>query len=125
MQSIVVCDDQSDVLDALGFLLKGAGYRADLTASPSQALEAVTQSRPALVLTDMNFTRDTTSGAEGLTLLDALRGLHDAPPVIVMTAWGEVDLAVEAMRRGAADFVQKPWDNARLLAIVEKLEARA
>jgi sigma-B regulation protein RsbU (phosphoserine phosphatase) len=125
MQSIVVCDDQSDVLDALGFLLKGAGYRADLTASPSQALEAVTQSRPALVLTDMNFTRDTTSGAEGLTLLDALRGLHDAPPVIVMTAWGEVDLAVEAMRRGAADFVQKPWDNTRLLAALERCISEA
>ncbi len=87
MQSIVVCDDQSDVLDALGFLLKGAGYHAELTASPDQALEAGAQSRPALVLTDMNFTRDTTSGAEGLALLDAIRGLHDAPPVIVMTAW--------------------------------------
>ena len=120
MQSIVVCDDQPDVLDALGFLLKGAGYRAELVAAPQEALEAVTRARPALVLTDMNFTRDTTSGAEGLSLLDALRALPEPPPVVVMTAWGEVDLAVEAMRRGAADFVQKPWDNSRLLAALER-----
>ncbi len=127
MRSILVCDDQTDVLDALGFLLKGAGFRTELVTSPDQALAAVKQARPALVLTDMNFTRDTTSGAEGLALLEALRNLPEAPPVVVMTAWGEVELAVEAMRRGAADFVQKPWDNARLLVSLERCiqEARA
>lgn len=120
MRSILVCDDQTDVLDALGFLLKGAGFRTELVTSPDQALAAVERFRPALVLTDMNFTRDTTSGAEGLALLEALRKMPEAPPVVVMTAWGEVELAVEAMRRGAADFVQKPWDNTRLLVCLER-----
>lgn len=116
---ILVCDDQQDVLIALQFLLKGAGYQAELTNSPHAALESLKSKPFDLVLTDMNFSRDTTSGREGLDLVERIRRQSDAEgavtPVVVMTAWGDIDLAVQAMRRGAMDFVQKPWENAKLL----------
>lgn len=122
---ILICDDQPDVVSALHFLLKGAGHKTVLTNSPKSALEAMEASPLDLVLTDMNFTRDTTSGHEGLELVERIRRRRDAPAVVVMTAWGDVDLAVQAMRRGAVDFVQKPWDNTRLLATVERCVADA
>jgi len=121
----LVSDDQPDVLEAIRLLLKGAGYQTETADSPRAALAAVETSPFDLVLMDMNYTRDTTSGDEGLSLLDRLLQRDGATPVIVMTAWSSVDLAVEAMRRGAADFIQKPWDNARLLATIEKHAGRS
>jgi DNA-binding NtrC family response regulator len=115
---ILVADDQPDVLNALRLLLKSEGYRIELVNSPAAILDAIETRDFDAVLMDLNYTRDTTSGQEGLDLLSQIRA-HDATlPVVVMTAWGSVDLAVEAMRRGARDFVQKPWENARVLAIV-------
>jgi sigma-B regulation protein RsbU (phosphoserine phosphatase) len=117
---ILVGDDQVDVLEALRLLLKGAGYQSELVDSP-QALLRAARSKPFdLILMDLNYARDTTSGAEGLDLLSSLQEQDNAAPVIVMTAWSNVELAVEAMRRGACDFVQKPWDNARLLGAIRK-----
>jgi sigma-B regulation protein RsbU (phosphoserine phosphatase) len=117
---ILVCDDQADVLEAIRLLLKGAGHEATTVDSPRAALAAADRNAFDLVLMDMNYSRDTTSGDEGLALLDQLLARGGAPPVIVMTAWSSVDLAVEAMRRGAVDFIQKPWDNTRLLATIDK-----
>ena len=116
--SILVADDQAAVREAMRLLLKGEGYAVTLVPSPVEALAAVQAAAFALVLIDLNYTRDTTSGREGLELLDRLLALEDAPPVVVMTAWATVDLAVEAMRRGARDFIQKPWENPRVLATV-------
>ena len=115
---ILVADDQAAVRDALRLLLKGEGYLVTLAASPAETLEALRTNDVGLVIIDLNYTRDTTSGQEGLTLLSRLLALEDAPPVVVMTAWATVDLAVEAMRRGARDFIQKPWENARVLVTV-------
>ncbi len=115
---ILVADDQAAVRDALRLLLKGEGYQATPVASPAETLAAVQKEEFDLALIDLNYTRDTTSGQEGLDLLDRLLALEGAPPVVVMTAWATVDLAVEAMRRGARDFIQKPWENARVLATV-------
>jgi sigma-B regulation protein RsbU (phosphoserine phosphatase) len=117
---ILVGDDQLDVLEALRLLLKGAGYQSVLVDSPQAVLRAARADSFDLILMDLNYARDTTSGAEGLDLLSSLEDQDNAAPVIVMTAWGNVDLAVEAMRRGACDFVQKPWDNARLLGTIRK-----
>ena len=115
---ILIADDQPDVLEALRLLLKGEGYQIDSAGSPAAILDAVDTQEFEVALIDLNYTRDTTSGQEGLDLLSQLRS-HDATlPVVVMTAWGSVDLAVEAMRRGARDFVQKPWENARLVTII-------
>jgi DNA-binding NtrC family response regulator len=115
---VLIADDQPDVLEALRLLLKGEGYRIDSAGSPAGILEAIDSTEFDAVLMDLNYARDTTSGQEGLDLLSQIRG-HDATlPVVVMTAWSSVELAVEAMRRGARDFVQKPWENARLLTIV-------
>jgi DNA-binding NtrC family response regulator len=116
--SILVADDQSDVREALYLLFKGEGYRTEVVNSPAQVMEALRGGEFALLLMDLNYARDTTSGQEGLDLLSAIQRTDSALPVVVMTAWGNVELAVEAMRRGARDFIQKPWDNARLLAIV-------
>jgi len=116
--SILIADDQPDVLEALRFLVKGEGYQAESVNSPMAALEAVESRDFDVVLMDLNYTRDTTSGQEGLDLLNRIQSLDSTLPVIVMTAWGSVELAVEAMRRGARDFIQKPWDNARLIAIL-------
>src|SRR5208283_3880145 len=117
---VLVCDDQPDVLEALRLLLKGQGCQAVTVDSPGALLRTVRGETFDLILADLNYTRDTTSGVEGLDLLASLEAQGNATPVVVMTAWGSVDLAVEAMRRGACDFIQKPWDNARMLATIEK-----
>jgi len=115
---VLIADDQPDVLEALRLLLKGEGYRIESAGSPAAIADAIDTTEFDAVLMDLNYARDTTSGQEGLDLLSQLRG-HDATlPVVVMTAWGSVEVAVEAMRRGARDFVQKPWENARLLTIL-------
>ncbi len=113
---ILVADDQADVLEALRLLLKGEGYEIETAASPAAVVRAVEKQDFDCALIDLNYTRDTTSGKEGLDLLSHLRGLDPTLPVVVMTAWGSVEGAVEAMRRGARDYVEKPWDNERLLA---------
>lgn len=117
---VLVGDDQHDVLEALRLLLKGEGHRAMTVDSPSALLAAARAGDFDLILMDLNYARDTTSGQEGLDLLASLQAQHNDAPVVVMTAWGSIDLAVEAMRRGASDFIQKPWDNARLLATIDK-----
>jgi len=117
---VLVSDDQPDILEALRLLLKGAGYTAETVDSPAALLRAVDARPFDLILMDLNYARDTTSGQEGLDLLDKLRTRTDCAPVIVMTAWGNVELAVDAMHRGATDFVQKPWDNLRLLGTIER-----
>jgi DNA-binding NtrC family response regulator len=113
---ILIADDQRDVLEALRLLLKGEGFEIETATSPGGVLAAVEAQDFDAVLMDLNYQRDTTSGAEGMDLLSRLQAADASLPVIVMTAWGTVDRAVEAMRRGARDFVQKPWDNARLIA---------
>src|SRR5579884_340149 len=115
---ILVADDQPDVIEALRLLLKAEGYRIETATSPAQILAAIEAKDFDAVLMDLNYSRDTTSGAEGLDLLTRIQAIDSLLPVIVMTAWGSVGLAVEAMRRGAADFVQKPWENERILSIV-------
>jgi DNA-binding NtrC family response regulator len=112
---VLVADDQKDVLAALKLLLGGAGYDVDVAASPGAVLAAVEKADYDAVLIDMNYTRDTTGGLEGLDLITRLRAADAFMPVLVMTAWGSVEGAVEAMRRGARDYVEKPWDNGRLL----------
>jgi DNA-binding NtrC family response regulator len=118
MSRILIADDQADVLAALRLLLKGEHHNIATASSPAGVLKIVETEDLDLVLIDLNYARDTTSGSEGLELLPRIQVLDPTLPVIVMTAWGSVDIAVEAMRRGARDFIQKPWDNARLLAIV-------
>jgi DNA-binding NtrC family response regulator len=115
---ILVADDQEDVLAALRLLLKGEGFRAETVNSPAKALAAVERGEFDAALIDLNYARDTTSGKEGLGLLARLQALDSTLPVVIMTAWANVELAVEAMRSGARDFIQKPWDNTRLLAIL-------
>src|SRR5918999_5064942 len=115
---ILVADDQADVIEAVRLLLKPEGYVIDTASSPQQLLRAVELKDYDVVLMDLNYTRDTTSGEEGLDLLQRIHVADESLPVVVMTAWGSVNVAVEAMRRGARDFVQKPWDNERLLSIV-------
>jgi DNA-binding NtrC family response regulator len=115
---ILIADDQPDVLEALRLLLKREGLKTDSVDSPPQALQAVESHEYDLAIIDLNYSRDTTSGQEGLDLLAKIQGIDSMLPVVVMTAWGSVDLAVEAMRRGARDFVQKPWENERLSAII-------
>jgi DNA-binding NtrC family response regulator len=115
---ILVADDQADVLQALRLLLKAEGCDIETATSPAGVLAAVEARDFDVALIDLNYARDTTSGEEGLTLLSRLQQLDTPMPVIVMTAWGTVDLAVEAMRRGARDFIQKPWDNERALAVI-------
>jgi DNA-binding NtrC family response regulator len=113
---ILVADDQPDVREALRLLLKGEGYAIETVASPAAVLAAVLKNDFDAVLLDLNYARDTTTGREGLELVSELQALDATLPAVVMTAWGSVDKAVEAMRRGARDFIEKPWDNARLLA---------
>ncbi len=116
---ILVADDQTDIVDALHLLLKGAGFTVRAADSPSAVLEAVAGREWDCVLMDLNYTRDTTSGTEGMDLLRALREVDGTLPVVTMTAWGSVEGAVEAMRRGAGDYVEKPWDNQRLVATLK------
>ena len=118
MRRVLIADDQADVLEALRLLLKGEGYSITTVSSPSAVVDAIDTGEFDAVLIDLNYARDTTSGREGLDLLTQIAHRDSSLPVIVMTAWGTVEIAVEAMRRGARDFVQKPWENARLLSIV-------
>jgi DNA-binding NtrC family response regulator len=115
---ILIADDQPDVLEALRLLLKREGFKIESAESPQQALQAIENRDYDVAIIDLNYTRDTTSGQEGLELLGKIQAIDSMLPVIVMTAWGSVDLAVEAMRRGARDFIQKPWENERLSSIV-------
>ncbi len=116
---ILIADDQTDVLEALRLLLKGEGYQIEAVTSPPAVVTALETRDFDVVIMDLNYTRDTTSGQEGLDLLSRIQAIDAVLPVIVMTAWGTVGLAVEAMRGGARDFVQKPWDNDRLRTIVK------
>lgn len=116
---LLIADDQEDVLAALRLLLKPEGYQLDCVTSPRAVLAALEQREYDVLLMDLNYTRDTTSGEEGFELLSRVQQQDPLLPVVVMTAWGSVDAAVEAMRRGARDFIQKPWENARLLAILK------
>ncbi len=118
MPRILIADDQRDVLEALRLLLKSEGYEIEVAHSPAGVLKALESHDYNVLLMDLNYARDTTSGQEGLDLLSRIQALDGTLPVVVMTAWGSVGVAVEAMRRGARDFVQKPWDNARLLSIL-------
>jgi DNA-binding NtrC family response regulator len=115
---LLIADDQRDVLEALRLLLKADGYLIDVVESPAAVVTALGEREYDAVLIDLNYARDTTSGAEGLDLLRQIQQLDASLPVVVMTAWGSVNLAVEAMRRGARDFVEKPWNNDRLQAII-------
>jgi sigma-B regulation protein RsbU (phosphoserine phosphatase) len=117
---ILIADDQPDVLNALRLLLKGQGYETEGVASPAELLRAMEAREFDLLLMDLNYARDTTSGREGLDLLSHLKENEDAPVIVVMTGWATVGLAVEAMQYGVADFVEKPWTNARLLEILQK-----
>jgi DNA-binding NtrC family response regulator len=113
---VLVADDQADVLEALRLLLKGEGFDVETASSPAGVLHAVLEREFDAVLIDLNYARDTTSGREGLDLLAELREADGMLPVVVMTAWGSVESAVEAMRRGARDYIEKPWNNQRLVA---------
>ena len=117
---ILIADDQQDVLDALRLLLKGHGYYIETVNSPADLLTAVARQEFDILLIDLNYARDTTSGREGLDVLNRLKAIEDAPPVVAMTGWATVGLAVEAMQFGVSDFVEKPWTNIRLLEILRK-----
>lgn len=115
---VLIADDQADVLEALRLLLKPEGYQVEPASSPAGVLNALDAREFDVVLMDLNYARDTTSGQEGLDLLSRIQAVDQTLPVVVMTAWGSVKVAVEAMRRGARDFIQKPWENERLLAVI-------
>ncbi|HYE72205.1 MAG TPA: SpoIIE family protein phosphatase [Blastocatellia bacterium] len=120
---ILLADDQPDVIEALRLLLKGEGFVTEAATSPGAVINALTASSHNqfdLMLMDLNYTRDTTSGIEGLELIEQVRRFDETLPVVVMTAWGSIELAVEAMRGGSGDFIQKPWDNNALLRVVRK-----
>lgn len=119
-QRILIADDQQDVLDALRLLLKGHGYSIETVNSPADLLSALAHREFDILLIDLNYARDTTSGREGLDLLGQLKEMENAPPVVAMTGWATVGLAVEAMQYGVSDFVEKPWTNTRLLEILRK-----
>lgn len=117
---LLVADDQPHILAALEILLHGEGYQTDRAVNPDNVLQALQEQKFDVVLMDLNYTRDTTGGAEGLELVTRIRAIDQTIPLVVMTAWGNVELAVEAMRRGASDFVQKPWSNHQLLEKVRE-----
>jgi phosphoserine phosphatase RsbU/P len=117
---ILIADDQPDVLEALRLLLKGHGYSTETVSSPAALLDALATREFDLILMDLNYARDTTSGREGLDLLTRLQETDGIPPIVVMTGWATVGLAVEAMQHGVRDFVEKPWSNSRLLEILGK-----
>jgi DNA-binding NtrC family response regulator len=118
LSRLLIADDQRDVLEALQLLLKGEPFLVETASSPATVLTALGKSSFDALLIDLNYTRDTTSGKEGLDLLRSVHQLEPELPVIVMTAWGTVDVAVTAMRTGASDFIEKPWDNQRLLSVL-------
>jgi DNA-binding NtrC family response regulator len=115
---VLVADDRADVLQALRLLLRGEGFEVTTAASPAAVASAVQEQSFDALLLDLNYARDTTSGKEGMDLLTRVNAVHPHLPIVVMTAWGSVEGAVEAMRRGARDYIEKPWDNARLVAIL-------
>ena len=115
---ILVADDDADVRQALSLLLRDCGCEVATAASPAEALSSLRQRRPDLALLDMNYQRDTTSGAEGLALLRQIKALDSALPVVMLTGWATVELAVQAMQSGAQDFLEKPWENARVRSLV-------
>ena len=119
-KKILVVDDQPDVREALRLLLKGAGYSTDTADSPNAALAAAAYAEHDLIVVDMNYTSDTTSGEEGLSLVERLRKQRRHVPIVAMTGWSTVELAVEAMHRGAVDFIPKPWDNRHFLSVINK-----
>jgi sigma-B regulation protein RsbU (phosphoserine phosphatase) len=116
----LIADDEPDILTALRLLLKNDGYEPETVSSPAAVLEAIERAQFDVVLMDLNYARDTTSGREGIDLISRIHALDPSLPIVVMTAWATVDLAVEAMRRGVRDFVQKPWENKRLLQTLRK-----
>src|SRR4026207_296145 len=118
MSRILVADHQPPGLEAVRILPKGAGYQNDAVPPLAGILSALEKKDYALLMMDLNYTRDTTSGQEGLEVIPKLQEIDNTLPIVVMTAWATIDLAVEAMKRGARDFVPKPWDNERLLSIV-------
>src|SRR5204862_389386 len=118
MSRILIADDQNDVLEALRILLKGEGHQTDAVTSLAGIFQSLEKRDYALLIMDLNYTRDTTSGQEGLEVIPRIQALDNTLPIVVMTAWATIDLAVEAMKRGARDFIPKPWDNDRLLTIV-------
>lgn len=115
----LIADDQPDILEALRLLLKGEGYQTESVSTPADVIEALKVHDFDLLLMDLNYARDTTSGQEGLELLSRVQAVDSSLPIVVMTAWGNVELAVEAMQRGVRDFVLKPWENSRLLSILK------
>src|SRR5260370_10469416 len=115
---VLLADDQADIRDSLRLLLKGEGYETQGVASPAEALNAIEAREFDAVLMDLNYARDTTSGQEGLDLLTRIQVIDSTVPVVVMTAWSSIELAVEAMRRGARDFIAKPSENNRLLSLL-------
>jgi DNA-binding NtrC family response regulator len=115
---ILVADDQPSILDALKLLLRGEGFDVDAVRSPEVVIESMALREYDVLLVDLNYARDTTSGAEGINLLERIREIDAQIPVIVMSAWGTINVAVDAVRRGARDFVQKPWDDDRLISIL-------
>ena len=115
---ILVADDQPDIVEAFRLLLNPEGYVVESANSPGAAIRAVGASQFDLVLIDLNYTRDTTSGAEGVSLLEQLHAFDSTLPIVVMTAWASIDLVIETMQKGARDFIQKPWENARVLATI-------
>jgi serine phosphatase RsbU (regulator of sigma subunit) len=124
---VLIADDQEHILDALQMLLSGYGLSTEAVAHPARVLRALKTEQFDAVLMDLNFARDTTEGGEGLDLVSQIRSMDSLLPVVVMTGWSTVDLAVEAMRRGASDFIQKPWENQDLLRKLQNqiLEGRA
>ncbi|HEY5330391.1 MAG TPA: sigma-54 dependent transcriptional regulator [Acidobacteriaceae bacterium] len=116
---LLIADDQPHILEALELLLRPEGYALEIVRTPSLVLEALASESFDGLLIDLNYTRDTTSGQEGLDLVSLVKEIDSQLPVVVMTAWGNIELAVEAIRRGAGDFIQKPWENARLLSVLK------
>jgi phosphoserine phosphatase RsbU/P len=125
MRKVLVAEDQEDVVAALRLLLKNSGYDAEFVKSPGEALDALRNHSFDAALLDLNYSRDTTSGSEGLELISQVQAIDDTLAVVVMTAWGSIGLAVDAMHRGACDFVQKPWDNRQLLEVLERQMERS
>ena len=115
---LLIADDQPQILEALRLLLKPEGYQLEMVRTPALLIEALAHESFDGILIDLNYTRDTTSGQEGMDLVVRIKEIDPQLPIVVMTAWGNIDLAVEAMRRGASDFIQKPWENHRLLSIL-------
>ncbi len=118
---VLIAEDQEHVREALAMLLRSQGYLVLLCSSPNEALNAANQQSFDVALVDMNYRRDSTSGVEGLNLIESLRQLDSALPIVALTAWGNVDLAVHAMQSGASDFIEKPWRNDALLEKVQSL----